>query len=130
MNFLPVLGNYLKWHYGRAIYNVFSIWENFSVFIFDFFSIKSLFANFFSPWKRLTESYPKSFDLKEYFSTFIINTIMRAVGIVFRIFMLVIGFLCYFLFLITLPFVLIIWIAFPFIILFLIVIGIILIFFS
>lgn len=130
MNFLSVLGSYLKWHYSKAIYNVFSIWKNLSVFIFNFFSIKSLFVNFFAPWKRLAESYPKGLDVKGYLSAFLINAIMRVVGIIFRFFMLIVGIICYLLFLITLPFVLIFWLIFPLIILSLIVIGIILIFFS
>jgi hypothetical protein len=130
MNFLLVLGNYLEWHYSKAIYSVFFVWKNILVFVFNFFSIKSLFFNLFAPWKRLSENYPKLINIKEYLSTFIVNTIMRIVGIIFRSFMLILGFLCYFIFLITLPLVIIFWLLFPLIIFSLIITGIILIFFS
>ena len=130
MNFLLVIGNYLKWHYSKAIYNVFSIWKNISFFVFNFFSIKSLLVNYFSPWKRLSENYPKFINIKEYLSTLLINIIMRIVGIVLRSFMLILGILCYLIFLFTLPFLIIIWFIFPFLILYLIIVGVILIFSS
>jgi hypothetical protein len=130
MNFLLVIGSYLKWHYSKAIYNVFSIWKNISIFIFNFFSIKSLFFNLFSPWKRLSENYPKFINIKEYLGTLIVNTIMRVVGVLLRSFMLILGLFCFCIFLITLPFIIIIWLIFPLIILYLIITGIILIFFS
>ena len=128
MNYLLVFIGYLKWHYGKALFTTFSLWRNFSVFIFNFFSIKSLATNFFTPWRRLAESYPKGFHLKEDFEIFLINTLMRIVGMIFRTFMIIIGLSCYFIFLFSLPLMLIIWIALPPMILFLIILGIILIF--
>lgn len=127
MKYLQVFWGYLVWHYGKAILSSFSLWKNLTVFIFNFFSIKYLLGNFFTPWKRLNESYPKWYEFKEYFSSLILNTLMRIVGMIIRFFTIIIGLFCTIIFIISFPLALFIWIITPLIILFLIVIGIILI---
>jgi len=128
MRYLSVLLGYLKWHYGKALFTTFALWRNFSVFVFNFFSIKSLASNFFTPWKRLAETYPKGIHLQEDLEIFLVNTMMRFVGMVLRTIMLAIGLFCYFIFLLSMPFFLIVWLLLPPFILLLIVFGLILIF--
>jgi hypothetical protein len=128
MKYLFVLPGYLKWHYGKALFTTFSLWINFSVFIFNFFSIKSLATNFFTPWKRLAETYPKGFHLGEIAGIFILNTMMRIVGMILRFFMLIIGILIYLIFLFSLPIIITVWIVIPIAIATLIVLGFVLIF--
>ena len=130
MKFLSVLFGYLKWHYGKALITTFSFWKNILVFLFNYFSIKSLISNFFAPWKRLADSYPKRFDLKIYFFTFIVNVIMRIVGVILRTIVIIIGLIVCTVTIICLPLTILVWLALPFIIAWLIIYGIILIFFS
>jgi hypothetical protein len=127
MKIILIILGYLKWHYGQAIYSLWNIWKNFLFFIFEFFSIKLLFQNFFDSWKRMTDDYPRSFDLKKYFAIFIVNMITRIVGIIMRTGLIIIGLTCYFLMFIAYPLALVIWLLLPAIIVSLILTGIFLI---
>jgi hypothetical protein len=129
MKIISILFGYLQWHYSKAIFSLTKIWGNFLYFIFELFSIKLLLKNFFSPWKRMSDNYPKNFDLKIYFFTFITNFIVRVIGIIMRTFLLIIGLLSYILLLILYPIILIIWLVSPFLIIGLIYKGLTLIMF-
>lgn len=132
MNFLKTTFGYLIWHYGKALFSVFELWNNLLYFLFNFFSIKSLFANFFTPWKRLTETYPKfGVDLETiqtFFFVFVVNTIMRILGMILRTFAIIIGIICCLLFIMTLPLAIILWVSIPIFILLSITFGFVLIF--
>jgi hypothetical protein len=78
----------------------------------------------------LADTYPKKFSLKIYSTTFLINSIMRIVGMILRSIIIIIGLACCAVYIILLPFSLIVWLALPFIIAFLIIYGLILIIFS
>lgn len=130
MKYFTTFLGYLKWHYGKALIFTFTFWKNILVFLFNFFSIKSLLGNFFTPWKRLADSYPKNFNLSAYFYTFLVNTIMRIVGIILRSIIILVGLTCCIIYIILLPLSMIFWLALPVIIIFLVVYGLILIFFS
>ncbi|MFA5763945.1 MAG: hypothetical protein WC915_03970 [archaeon] len=119
---------YLKWHYGRALGKTFILWRNIFFFLFDYFSIRSLLGNFFTPWKRLAEMYPRKFDLKVYAVTFFMNMIMRIVGMIFRAVALVFGLICILAYVILLPVSLLVWLLLPPMIIFLILYGLVLIF--
>ena len=123
---LIILG-YLKWHYSKAIYSLTNIWKNFLFFIFEYFSINLLFKNFFSPWKRMTNNYPKKFSAKKYFYTFTANLIVRVVGMIMRLCLIIIGLASYALLALFYPVALILWLFLPLIILILITDGLILI---
>jgi hypothetical protein len=112
-----IIFGYLKWHYSKAIYSLTEIWGNFLYFIFEFFSISLLFKNFFDPWKRMSDQYPKNFDLKKYFYAFVTNIIVRIVGIIMRTVLIIIGLSCYILTAIFYPIVIIVWLVLPFILL-------------
>jgi len=127
MKYLSIFFGYLKWHYGKALATTFSFWKDILVFLFNFFSIKSLLGNFFTPWKRLADNYPKRFNLQIYFFTFLVNTIMRIVGILLRSTVLIIGLVCCAAYIILLPISLVVWILLPILIIALIILGIILI---
>lgn len=83
--------SYFAWHYGRAFVDMFHIWMNFLWFVFNFFSISALIDTFFDPWKRMGESYPKGFDIAGVISAFVVNLLMRVVGIMVRLIVLGIG---------------------------------------
>lgn len=116
---LIILG-YLKWHYSKAISSLCQILKNFLVFIFNYFSIRLLFVNFFDPWKRMSDQYPKVFNFQEYFNTFLANSIMRVVGIIMRFALLIIGLSCCTLFVLICPILIVLWICLPFAVIFLI----------
>jgi len=130
MEFLKTFLGYLKWHYGKALVTTFKTWRNILFFLFNFFSIKNLLGNFFTPWKRLADNYPKSFSLKIYSLTFLVNTIMRMVGIILRSIVILFGLAIYIIFIIFLPVTLLIWLALPIIILLFIIYGLVLLIFS
>lgn len=123
MKTLAIIFGYIKWHYGKAIISLSKIWKNFLFFIFDFFSIKLLFQNFFDPWKRMTDYYPKSFDIKKYFYSFINNLIMRLVGMLMRTGMIIVSFISLIIFILIYPLILLLWLILPFIVLALILNG-------
>ncbi len=127
MKSLQVFLKYFKWHYGKAIIASISLWKNLTLFLFSFFSIKTLILNFFTPWRRISDSYPKWYNFKEYFSTLLTNTLMRIVGMFIRFFVIIFGLICTFIFLILYPVALLIWLVLPVAILTIILAGITLI---
>lgn len=124
MKTLAIIFGYIVWHYSKAIISLSKIWGNFLIFIFNFFSIKLLFQNFFDPWKRMNDYYPKSFDFRKYFYAFLNNLIMRIVGMIMRTFMIIAGFASLIIFIFIYPPALLIWLILPFIILGLFINGI------
>jgi hypothetical protein len=123
MKTISIILGYLKWHYSKAISSLGTIWKNLLYFIFHYFSISLLFKNFFDPWKRMNDSYPKRFSFKEYLFSFLTNIIIRIVGMIMRTFLIIIGLTCYIILAIFYPIVLIIWLLLPFITLYLIATG-------
>lgn len=130
MKFLTTFLGYLKWHYGKALVTTFTFWKNILIFIFNFFSIKSLSGNFFTPWKRLAENYPVKFNFKAYTFTFLVNTIMRIVGVFLRSIIIFIGLIFCIVYIALLPVSLLIWLSLPPIIILLLGYGLVLVIFS
>ena len=127
MKIVLVILGYLKWHYGKALRSLTGVWGNFLYFISEYFSISLLFQNFFDPWKRMTDSYPKGFDLKKIFYAILTNLIARIVGIIMRSFLILIGLSVYILLAALYPVVMLLWLTLPLIIVYLIGAGLILI---
>ena len=124
MSYASVLFLYVWWHYTRAIKEGFFIWKNFIIAIFNFFSVSLLFRTFFSRFERMGEDYKKGFNIGENLSTFVINTLMRIVGMGIRSIVIIVGLLCVllaFLFGIILG---ILWMLFPLLFITSIVVGI------
>jgi hypothetical protein len=86
-----IIGSYSKWHYGRAVKELVNISRNANRFLLHFFSFKLLLRTLFSPWRRLHENYKEGFDLSNFFSSLIVNVLMRLVGFFCRAAFLVIG---------------------------------------
>ncbi|PSO45802.1 MAG: hypothetical protein BRC25_00875 [Parcubacteria group bacterium SW_6_46_9] len=53
-----------------------------------------LISHLFSPWRRLHESYPKSFNLQAYAAALVVNTMMRGVSAVARTGLFVLAVFC------------------------------------
>ena len=124
MHFAIVIGRYFIWHYGRAISDLTRIYRNLIAFIFNFFSVSILVNSYFAPWRRLSEDYPaKSVDLFNYFSTFLVNIIMRLVGIFMRTVIIVLGIAVTLLVILSYPIILLFWIVLPFAVIIIFFIG-------
>ena len=81
---IALIGTYIFWHYTIAFKDLSVHLKNFIWFFFHFFSIPVLFKTFFEPWKRMEERYPRGIDIGGMMSTFIINTMMRTIGVIMR----------------------------------------------
>lgn len=127
MKIILIILGYLKWHYGKAISSLSKIWLNFLEFISNFFSIKLLFKNFFDPWKKMTDTYPKNFNLKDYLYAFLTNMIVRIVGMIMRAILILVGLTSCLITIIAYPLVIIGWIFLPAIVIILIGTGLVLI---
>jgi len=120
MKFFLLAPQYIAWHYSSGflalIKNICAIIE----FEFNFFSIKDLLLTLFAPFQRLKEKNRGSvIDIENLLSIFLVNVIMRLVGLVVRTFILICAFIC-----ISISFVLslgiiLFWIVLPFLLLFL-----------
>lgn len=86
--------SYLVWHYSLAIRDFAIIIGNLLWFLYHYFSIPILFRTLFSPWRRLSESYSHNIlKPNEFFSTLIVNSLMRIFGFLVRSVMILVGIL-------------------------------------
>lgn len=114
MRFVTAIGYYFIWHYSRALKDLTLIYRNLIIFTFNFFSVPILVASYFAPWRRMGEDYPeRSVDLFEYFSVFLVNLIMRLVGIFMRTFVIVLGMVATVLVIVSYPIVFLFWLILP-----------------
>ncbi len=90
-----IIWAYLKWHYAQGVRELVGVGQNFLWFLAHFFSFGLLLRTWVSPWKRMGESYGEGFNLGNFASAFIVNSLMRAVGFVSRTVVLIIGFCAY-----------------------------------
>lgn len=113
----PLILTYFKWHYGQGLREFFLVTQNFLWFIGNFFSFKLLLKTLVAPWKRLGENYEGGFNLSAWAGAFIVNSLMRVVGLISRLIILGLGFAAT-LVLLALSFcVFIIWLLLPFLLL-------------
>ncbi len=67
------------------------IWSNYFMFATNYFSFVLLLKTFFSPWRRYRWSYPRGFNLGEFFSTLVSNIFSRIIGAIMRTFLIIAG---------------------------------------
>lgn len=91
MNLMVVSGYYIVWHYTAAFRDMAGVWMNFFWFLYNFFSISTLFRSLFSPWRRLDEERKGGFDPAAFGEALIVNTIMRFVGFCIRLVTILLG---------------------------------------
>lgn len=88
---LTLISSYVAWHYSQALTDLTRNIANIIWFLYHFFSIPILLRTFFSPFQRLDESYGKGLDLERFAGVFIVNSLMRMVGICARTMFIVAG---------------------------------------
>lgn len=130
MTVLRVLTRYFVWHYSLALADLWHLTGNFCWFFYHFFSIPIVVRTLFAPWRRLGERYRRQLDPGALLGTFIVNTLMRLVGLVIRTVFLVVGLLVLFLTVIFSLMLFAVWLTLPFAILGLIWFSGFLIFFT
>lgn len=91
MFFVTVLQHYLVWHYGMALVLYLRIYRNLSWFVLSFFSVASLSLSFFAPFRRITETRTRTFDLGAWASAFVINLLSRILGACIRLIIIMMG---------------------------------------
>jgi hypothetical protein len=124
MNTLRLVPLYLYWHYSTAFLDMFKIYGNIFWFLWYFFSVSDMFRTFFTPWERMGEKYKNKLDIEAIASTFVINSLMRIVGMCMRTILLFFALLCFIITLIVLTTGFFIWIFIPAILLTLAFLGI------
>lgn len=83
--------HYLVWHYTLALADLTAVLGNLLWYLYHFFSFSTLIRTLFSPWRRMGESYPHGFDPAGILSTFVVNMLMRLVGLLMRLIILIAG---------------------------------------
>lgn len=130
MNLYTTFFGYMKWHYGRALFTTFSFWRNIITFLFNYFSIKDLSLNFFTPFKRIMNVHLGQVNIVKYVYTFLLTVLGSIIEVVVRLVLLVLGLSVCLVFIAFLPVSLLIWLLLPIFIAFLLVSGLILMIFS
>lgn len=107
---------WLLWQFYQMPKFLFKVWNNYFMFATNYFSLPLLFKTFFSPWRRYKWSYPKGFDVVEFFNTLISNAVSRILGAMMRIVLIIIG-ICFQIFVAVAGLIIFLaWLLIPFII--------------
>ncbi len=93
MRALLIAPYYIHWHYSKALAGISVITGNLVWFCWHFFSVGVLLQTFFSPWQRIHEEKKRGLDIEGWISTFLINLVMRCVGVFIRLIFIIIGFI-------------------------------------
>ena len=124
MNMLLFFPYYVKWHYGQGTKDLFATLGRLVAFVFGWFSVTFLLQTLFSPWKRLGSGYQAGFHPEEFFSSLLVNTIMRIVGFFIRAVVVLLGLIVTVVTVLSSIALVLIWILYPFVLAFLIVLVI------
>jgi len=127
-NFLRIFGLFFSWYYKDASKSILGIWRNFILFVSNYFSIVLLFKTLFAPWKMISESYGRGFDIGRFASALTLNLLSRTLGFIIRSVVIVMGFLAEIFVLIIGALVFVSWFFLPPILVWIFYRGIILIF--
>jgi hypothetical protein len=123
MNPLALSSRYLLWHYSLGISDGASLALTALRLLAHTFSVPTLLATFFRPWKAEGETYPKDLSPTKFFEAFIVNTLMRIVGIIARSALLLMWLITTLCVLPILPLLFILWLLLPFIAIGIILLG-------
>ncbi len=113
---MRIITEYLNWHFGTAIRELYQFWINIMWFGYHFFSMPLLFKTLIRPLYRIHESAPPGtgLNIELFFENLTVNLIARVVGFFLRLFLLTCGTLYQIACLIIAPFLFLLWIVSPF----------------
>jgi len=86
-----LIADFLRWQYGAGVAAFLAAWANLHWFVFHFFSIPLLIKSFAAPFHRIRERKSPGFNPEELFEVFIVNTLMRVVGVFVRTVFILVG---------------------------------------
>lgn len=116
MGFPALIKEYISWHYGTALKEIIVLERNFLWFGYHLFSIKLLLSTIVSPLYRIHESYKGLGSMEMLMENAVANIVSRAVGLVFRTIVIILGILFEALLAMAILPVLIFWLLLPLII--------------
>jgi len=108
-----MLIKYLEWHFLEVPREILKGSKNILKFNLNYFSILLLLRTFFSPWKKYRWFYPRGFSVPKYFEVFVSNSMSRIIGMILRVFLIIIGVLTEVFIFFAVIFVFAGWIIFP-----------------
>lgn len=111
-----IISMWLLWHFYEMPEFLLGVWKNYIFFALNYFSLPLLLKSLFAPWRRYKWSYPKWFDVGEFFSTLISNAFSRALGALMRIVLIAVGILFQIFVIFAGLIIFLLWIFLPFII--------------
>ena len=92
MGIILFLREYLTWHYGKALSEIFTLFKTYLKFVYHFFSLPLLVRTWISPLLRRSEERPADvLDFEALAMSLVGNLILRIVGFVLRTFVLGLG---------------------------------------
>lgn len=83
--------SWLSWQFYQMPRFLFKVWNNYFIFVTNFFSLSLLLKTFFAPWRKYRWSYPKGLDVGAFFSTLISNIFSRFLGALMRVVLIITG---------------------------------------
>lgn len=86
-----VFADYLLWHYRYGIVAFSQAWMSIHTHLYHFFSVPILVRHFFAPFRRLQEHRARGFNPENIFEVFLLNTVMRCIGVLMRVAVLIIA---------------------------------------
>lgn len=86
---IRLIPHYFVWHYTLGLRDFFRVMHGLLVAIVKIFSLPVMCATFFQPFERLGERYHGG--VSTFLETFIVNTLMRMVGMIVRACVIVLG---------------------------------------
>ena len=88
------LSEYVLWHYGRALLEIWELGRNYLRFGWNFFSLPLLLKTWLSPWYRMREEYdPNMTHFEALGAALLGNIVLRIVGALLRTFVIALGIL-------------------------------------
>jgi hypothetical protein len=125
MKFVSLIPYYVYWHYTNGVKSFIYNFVSILIFEYHFFSVGILFRTLFQPFQKVHEQYSNTmFDVKNFFTSLVINTIMRIIGFGVRSCLIIVYILATIATLLIFPILLITWVILPFALLFLLVVSI------
>ncbi len=124
-----IVRDYFGWHYYLALGELAGIVRNLWRFLYHFFSVPVIATTLFAPWHRLHEGYRSLLYPGDFFSSLIVNGLMRLLGFLVRTVFLVFSSLVLLLATVLVPIVFVVWLLLPFVFVLSLFLGLYLLFY-
>ncbi len=86
-----VIIQYFVWHFHDMPKELGRAWKNYLHFYLSFFSVVALIRTLFAPWHSYQWDYGRGFSFSRYAETFISNTFARFLGAIIRSVLIIVG---------------------------------------